>query len=178
MAAQRAVLLVTPAESAFMFVDPALAAITSLSPQLPSGLLLGTNEGKPDFLVCAAGGVVVAVGLTAHVRFKFIDVTTTRQSFRGCFLSDVEIQVDPTSYFTTFSRYPVPGDIVIDNAKVYVAALSADPYANAVNIEWDGALNVGAGAIEGGFSRWRIIQRQRLADEVFRDVDSEAGPTE
>jgi hypothetical protein len=157
-----------------MFVDPALTAICTLSPNLPSGLLLGSNEELPDFLVSAGGAGLVAVGLTGRLRFKFIDVTKPHHSFRGCLISEVVIEVDPTSYFTTYSRYPRPGEIVVDDGKVAIAAVSADPFANAIHVLWNGAINVGRSAIQGGFSRWSIVQRQRLRDVTLLAIDVDA----
>jgi hypothetical protein len=154
-----------------MFVDPSVTAICALAPNLPSGLLLGRNEQLPDFLVSAAATGVVAVGLNGRLKFKFIDVTKPSQAFRGCLISDVAIEVDTTSYFTIYSRYPRPGEIVIDDAKVAIAAVSADPFANAVHVEWSGAINVSSAAMQGGFSRWRVIQRQKLCDVTLLEID-------
>lgn len=149
-------------------IDPSLTGLTHLSDQLPRGILLGKQEGMlSDFLVfdTPTGKVAVALdnpgamlGGAPLGPFVYVNLRSVISSWRGSFVPDVRLEVDPRSWFTSFVRHPRPGEVAVQGAKVFVTARHQQPFGPRFQLlEWGGAANLGHGAIDGGFSRWQIV---------------------
>ncbi len=154
------------------FVSSEALGFTNLSTGLPSGLLLTEQSSKADFLICTAEQRF-AVCLEPASGFQAFELVGVNDAWRGCFVSGVQVQAGLTSGFTRFGRDIRPGDLVISKAWISVATRPIQMGHLPRLIKWKNAADLGPGALQGGFSRWRVVRIENQSVDVLKEINSD-----
>ncbi|GAA4725092.1 hypothetical protein H9L13_00030 [Sphingomonas lutea] len=155
------------------FLNAEGLGFTNLSADLPCGLFLTRQYENAAFLICTASQKF-AVCLEKSSGFNAVELEATNEAWRGCFVSNVEVQADLSTAFTSAQQDIAAGDLVINKDGVFVASRPVRIGQGPHLVRWTDAPTLGSGTITGAFNRWRVIRRENDNLQILKEVDSEA----